>query len=230
MLKNSLKILWVCLLFSLALGYSFLLRDYANSKYYFYPFLILLVLGAVSWLFITVRVIIFKSQLVKLFRHLLEGDYEVGIKAGFFLRDEINLLVKLINKTVDQLRTYDQLRAERVAFSYRAIEHISRSVKEGIIIADIEKGVFQFNPAAQAVFNVGHENITFDSIYKQEENKEFSRIFKNVIEWEKVPKEAKLTLQLPIRQSRKELVMKIIPLKDKNERVKLVIIFINNIS
>lgn len=91
----------------------------------------------------------------------------------------------------------------------------------------IARETFKLNPAAQSLFDIDQGNFSFDSIEKQEKNKEFTELFNYVVKKGKVPQEDKVTIQLPIRNSQKEVYVKIIPIKDSEENVKLAIIFIS---
>jgi len=110
--------------------------------------------------------------------------------------------------------------------NFRALEVICKNIKEGLIIADLDKEIFEFNPAAQSLFDIKQERITYNAIRKEEGNRDFVRLFKQVTEEQKLLKEEKVVLHLPMRNLRKELLVKIIPLKDRNEEVRLALVFI----
>ena len=161
------------------------------------------------------------------FRHILSNDYSTGIRPISWIHDEISDITQLANRAMDQLRTYDRLRSERTGMSYRALELICREIEVALIIADMDKQMFRFNPAAQAMFEIKKDTFSFESIEKQDESSRFFRIFLLTTLKEKVQKEGTATLQLPLRESKREIFFRIIPLKDESEKVKLAIIFIN---
>ncbi len=87
--------------------------------------------------------------------------------------------------------------------------------------------VFILNPAIRKIFEVEQETMTFDSMEKQKENLEFYDLFKDVANSSKVAKEADIVLQVPIRETKRFLHIKLLPIKDKNENVKIILIFVN---
>jgi nitrogen fixation/metabolism regulation signal transduction histidine kinase len=223
MLKNLIKILWVYLFASFVAGYMFLLDPSVQLNPYV---TFLFALGVLAWGYLTLRGLRFKRKLINFLKLLLSGDYKTGIKVNLFFNDEVKALGELINKAVDQLVKYDELRAEKVFLDFRALEAISRTVKEGVILADLDKEIFEFNPAAQSLFDIKQERITYNAVRKEEANRAFVKLFKEATEEEKIPKEDTVVMQLPMRNIRKELFVKIIPLKDRNEEVRLALVFV----
>ena len=190
----------------------------------------LLILGVIFWLIISIRTLIFKKRLVVFIKRLRAGDYQAGIKLRFKSKDEITKLVNLINKLGDQLRVYDDLRSQNVSLNYRALDIIFTTVKEGLIIADAEKRILRFNLAAQAIFDVEIENIRFDTMERQTENKQLYELLKDTIERTKYYKKCDVLIKLPIRNLTRKLNITVFPLKDKDENVKMMIIFLNKVS
>jgi PAS domain-containing protein len=183
-------------------------------------------LGLILWLYLTIRLVTFRRRLTNFAKRLLDGNYETGITTTRQLHDEVRLLADLMNKVVDRLRLYDMIRAERVALSTRARDIMFENMKEAVVLADVDKRLFQFSPAARALFGVEQETMTFDSIEKQEENRQFTRFFKDAVERDKVSMETRLAITLPIRGISKEVAAKIVPVKDREEKVKLALIFL----
>ena len=190
----------------------------------------LLIVGIIIWLVIAIRTFIFKKSLVVCIEHLIAGDYASGIKMRSKFEDEITKLAKLINKLVDQLRVYDSLRSQSVSLNYRSLETIFTTVKEGIIIADIEKSILKFNLAAQSIFDVEVQTMSFDALEHQPENKQFFELLKDTVKRTKFYKKREVIIKLPIRNSTRKLIARVTPLKDDTENVKLIIIFLDKIS
>ncbi|UCD04492.1 MAG: hypothetical protein JSW73_02570 [Candidatus Woesearchaeota archaeon] len=190
----------------------------------------LLIVGIILWLVIAIRTFIFKKRLVLCIERLIAGDYASGIKIRSKFEDEITKLAKLINRLVDQLRAYDSLRSQSVSLNCRSLETVFTTVKEGIIIADIEKNILKFNLAAQTIFDVEIQTMSFDALEHQPENKQFFELLKDTIERTKFYKKREVIIKLPIRNSTRRLITRLIPLKDDSENVKLIIIFLNKIS
>ena len=229
MKKHFLKILWTFLILFYCIGFVFSVKEYSSFQAPFQILLSIFVTGLIVWIYLTIRLFIFKNKLTRFYKLLLSGDYEAGIKLGIqdIRNDEISKLSGLINKTGEQLRIYDKLRAERVRLSNRVLDIIYQNTTQGIIIANIERETFKLNPAAQSLFDIDQGNFSFDSIEKQEKNKEFTELFSYVITKGKVPQEDNVTIQLPVRDSQKKVSVKIIPIKDSEENVKLAIIFVS---
>jgi PAS domain-containing protein len=225
MTRHLIKISWLGLLACYAAGYYYLIREWHLGRT---PatFVWLGALGLLFWIHLTIRLFSFKRKLATFSRNLFDGNYETGIKMSAHFHDEVRSLAGLVNKAADRLRLYDTMRAEKVALNARAREIIYNNTSEAVIMADIEKRLFQLNPAARDLFEIDQESMTFDSIEKREENAQFTRFFKDTVDRDRVPREKRLTITLPIRGISKEIVAKIVPVKDREEKVKLALIFL----
>ncbi|MFH1541565.1 MAG: hypothetical protein ABIE84_00540 [bacterium] len=190
-----------------------------------YGLWILLICGGVIWSYIYIRVIIFQGRLIKLFRRILAGDYESGISLASPIKDEIASLVDLTNKMADQLRLYDRLRVDRISLLARAFDQIALQSKDAVILVDTDKKDLELNPTAQQIFEMEQGRLTFDSIEKQEVNKEFLALFNEAITNGKIIDETIVDFQVPIRNTRKRIAVRIIPLKNSEELVKLALIY-----
>jgi len=223
--KNSLKALWLSLLICLVI-----MAVIGPAGYFAIPGLSVglipvSLVGTAVWVYLTTRVLGFNRKLTRVLRRLLAGDYEVGIETK--IQDELSGFAKQLNRLGEQLRTYDKLRAEKVSLSYRALDLIYRAVSQGVIIADLEKRTLKLNPVVQSLFNVKQESFSLESIESQEKNKEFMALFNQVAEQKTAVGEGAVVLQLPMRDSARKASVKIIPLKDAEEAVKLAIIFLD---
>jgi PAS domain-containing protein len=188
-------------------------------------------LGLLAWLYLTIRIFRFFRKLEKFCERLLAGNYDTGIKVWKLAQDEIKAMGQLINKVAERLRIYDEQRADKVALHFRVRELIINNSREGIIVADTEKEVFFFNPVARSVFGVNQASFAFASLGKQENNKHFFTLLKAAMEQEKTTKEeTRVSIDLLVSKIKKEVTVKIFPLKDRSERVKLVVIFLSGID
>ena len=222
--KNLLKLLWLSLLICLIVAGVVGPAGYSGAQGLSVGLASVLLLGMAIWVYLTVRVLGFNRKLSNLLKRLLAGDYETGIETK--IPDELSRLVRQFNELGQRLRTYDKLRADKVSLNYRALDLIYRTVPEGVIIADLEKRTFKLNPVVQSLFNVKQESFSFDAIENQERNREFMALFKEASEQKKAAREGRVVLQLPMRDSSRKASVKIIPLKDAEEAVKLAIIFV----
>ena len=208
MSKNLIKIAWLCLFFTYVTAYGLLLRQDGSSRYIL-SILFLFCAGIFSLLYLTVRIFAFKRKLVKFLKHLLSGNYEAGIKT----------------------RIYDEQRADKVAVNFRVRELIFNNASRGVIIADIEKEIFQFNPTARSIFDVNQDNFTFDSLKGKESNRSFFELLNAALEQEnKGREERRISIDLPVSKIKKEVDIRIFPLKDRSEKVMLAVIFLADIN
>lgn len=189
-------------------------------------FMLVNLLFILTGTYLTLRLWFFRKRLVNFFRHLLSGDYTTGIKTIPWLEDEISALTRLANRVADQLRIYDELRADRTGLSYRALDVVFRTVQEGVIIANMEKSTFRLNPAVQSMFGVNQESFGFESIENQKENTRFVRTFMLTTLKDGVAREGKSVLRLPGPGLKRDVRFRIVPLKDKSEKVRLAMIFV----
>lgn len=226
MQKNLIKIAWGFVVVTYVFGYGLLFKEYGSQEFKLSFFIFVFTFGLSALGYLTFRAFIFRRNLLNFLKHLWAGDYETGVKFDLIFKDEIEYIARMMNKAVDRLRIYDALRAERVALNQRASQLIYSSAKEGVILANLDRREFKFNPSAQYVFEIEQELISFEAIEKHEVNRDFFDFFKTVTEREKVPQEKTVTLKLPIKNSQRELLIKIIPLKDQHENTRLAVIFI----
>ncbi|MFC1478777.1 hypothetical protein ACFL57_04890 [Candidatus Margulisiibacteriota bacterium] len=224
-MKNILKVLWVLVLVNLISANILLFINKTANGYIMVISAVLFILAFSSWIYISLRALYIKQKLTTALRFILAGNYETGIKLRGKYEDDVTILARLVNEVMDQLRDYDKLRAGRVAIHNKTIDIILRSIKEGLMIARVEKKVFQLNPAIQQVFEIEQGNITFEAMAKPDSNREFMALFDKVLNAEKIPQEATASIQLPIRNATRKLQLKLIPVKDAEENVKLVLIF-----
>jgi len=187
---------------------------------------LLAVLFLVSWVYLSLRLWFFRKRLVNFFRRILAGEYVTGVRPIAWLDDEIADLTARANRAMDQLRTYDELRADRTGLSYRALDLVFVNAKICLILVHAAKKQIRLNPALQSAFGVAQEAYSFQAIEKQPENSRFFRSLLRTLYREKVAREGRATLQLPQRESALEISYRMVPLKDKSEKVQTVVIFV----
>jgi len=189
---------------------------------------ILFVLTLSCWFFLTIRFFSFYKQMRSFLRRLLAGDYETGIRASENCTDEISRLENLANQVVDRLRTYDQLRANRVSIHSRALDLLLAQSKKGVITANVEKRVFIFNPTAQKMLGIQRKSFSFESVLKPIINKNFNELFQKAITEQKTNTEGACHLQLPGMQTPARIELLIMPLRNRNEDVQFAFLFIQS--
>lgn len=221
--RNLLKILWISLLVGFVSVWLLLALVCPSLSPSSRVLQFIALLGAAAWTYLTLRFFLFGRQLTSFLRLLMSGDYDVAIETRS--KDELSRLVRILSRLGEQLRTYDKLRAEKVSFTYRALELITRSVSEAVITADLQEREFALNPTAQSLFNVTEASFSLDAIVNQETNRTFVALFEQATRAEKVPTEGEVILQLPTLESERRVLVRILPLKDSEEVVKLAFVF-----
>lgn len=221
--KNFLKLIsGIFLLIFFMIIYFFAIKTHKNILYLY----ILLGSCLFIYVYISFRIITFNKKLILFLNRVLEGDYKTGVKSHKLFNDEITKLEITINKTGDILRLYDDLRADKVALNYKSLMLVYNTIKEGLIISDTDKQMFYFNPIAQKIFDIDQEKFTFDSIEKHETNKDFVKVFRNVLANTKVFKKSTANITVPIRETQVQVNLRLFPVKDIGEKVRFILIFI----
>jgi PAS domain-containing protein len=177
------------------------------------------------WWHVMARILMFKNRMVNLYRRLLSGDYTTGIKITGWCKDEISTVGHLANRMSERLQIYDQLRGDQTEQNYQAFDMLFRATQEPVIVAKMEKALFQCNPALQELYGVNQEHFSFEAIEKQPGNAEFYRLFQRATH-EGITVEGAAPLILPVRETRRDVFCRIVPLKNRKEKVLLAMAFI----
>lgn len=179
-----------------------------------------------AWICLSVRLFGFRKRLYNFLRLLLAGDYEAGIRTRKKHTDEISVLEELANQVAERIRTYDRLRAARVAIHSRALDLLLLQSSEGIITANVDKETFSFNPAAQKTLGVKRKSFSFESVLKPKANETFRKLFDRAVNGRKTNTEGSCFLQLPGMQQPARLSLLIMPLRDRDETVRFALLSI----
>lgn len=225
MIKRSLLFAWLAIVLCWAAGsYALIYRPGLLPR----PAWIMTIgaLGILLACYTAIRLFIFRRRLVRFANKIIAGEYETGIKAHRFWRDEVAELTRLLNRAADRLGQYDMLRAQKVAINTRARDVMFARAGSPVVIADMDERIFHFNAAAQALFAIEQEEMSFSSIENRPENAAFVEFFRDTVEREKVQREADLAITIPIRATTRELHALIVPIKDREENVGLALIFL----
>jgi nitrogen fixation/metabolism regulation signal transduction histidine kinase len=227
MSKHTMKILWLFVVLSFAAVCQVIFGRIKLSPPAVYLYYFAFAAGFLSWLYLTLRIFSFRQNLIRFVRRILANEYEAGIKISHLCEDEVSALSRQINKMAEQLVVYDGLQRDRISVMTRALDIVCHTVKSGIVIFDINKNEFRFNPGVQAVFEVEQEAIAYEAIALQPGNREFVRVLKSAIEKGAIVSNVRVSLELPVRKTQRDLFISITPVKDKNEAVDLAIIFVS---
>ena len=227
--NHLIKIVWIYLLVYLAFDFFLLWKDPFLSKPLFIALAVISGFAVTGWIYVTVRIALFKSKLVRLLNLLFEDNYDAGMPNNPALSDELFSVADLINKVAGRLKTFDRLRQEKVEFHSKALDLISRMTEEGIMTANLETRKFHLNPVVQEMFDLKLEEVEFDAIEHRQANKEFFQAFWEATRYQKVGMEKSVQLQLPVRDKTLFVSATILPLKDRDENVKLAVIFLRDV-
>jgi len=184
-------------------------------------------LGLAALFYFLLRLYRFRLGLDIFLRQALSGKYKPGAVKPGRIPDELASLERQINKFALQLQDYDNLRASRVAIIFRVMDYVTRNIPQALILANIEKKSFSFNPSAQELFAFEQEILSFDSILSRPENALFKSLFERAVIKDKVSQEGEVSIEVPIRKTRKQVFVNITPFKDKEEEVKFAVIFVD---
>lgn len=223
---RTLAVMWLALVLSSVFVFSTIPSEGTVSGI---PVGILRMLSGASVLILLYtgwRIAVFHQRLVRLLRRIISGDYNVGLRLPRSIPDELNGLEYLLNQMTGQLMEYDELRAERTGLSYRALDMLAQNVSHALIIADCDRKVFRLNNACRKVFGVDQDAFSFDSVFGIDANKGFESFFNDIIQLQKVPSEAPLSIQFPRATSLRKCRVRLLPLEGRAETVKMALIFV----
>lgn len=228
LLKCTLKIwqLWIVVLILSFTGYTLYLLNPSHTEAIKRIILIVMILNIVIWTYLSVRVFRYVIRLRYFFRRLLTNDYSSGVKDISWIKDEISELTSLVNKSADQIRIYDNLRADRTGMSFRAMDLLFRNNTQPIILADMEKKNFRLNQKALDLFDVRQDVYSFDAIEMQDANEHFFKTFLLTALKDAVSTEFLSTLQLPQKNNSQKVNFRFEPLKNNNEKVRIVFLYV----
>src|SRR4030042_5231318 len=122
--KHLIKVVWIALIATFVFRFALFVVYERPVDARFFLVLILFVIGTIALIYISARAGLFQRNLRLYLQRLLAGNYETGIRVYPRLHDEIARLEKMVNKLADQLRSYDRMRAQYVAFYRRALNLI----------------------------------------------------------------------------------------------------------
>jgi len=226
MRAHLLKIVWVCLLACFCTSLLALRGAARTLQLPELGFAAVFLAGIGSLGYLTARIVILHRKLERFVRQLLTGDYTAHVAPSRWITDEATAMETMLKKLAEQLQAYDALRASRVGMNARALNAVLRNVKRAVIIADVEKYQFRFNPAALALFGAEQDTCSFEALENLPANRPFMALFKWIVRTEKVPVEREITIQLLPYGSQRTSQARIVPLKDKAELVQMVLIFL----
>lgn len=225
MLPNLLKLLWLLLLIA---GISTVWLALPETEPpLLWGFAALALLTLFCWVWLTVRLFSFRNRFFNFLRKLYSGDYEAGIKTRRLVTDELAEIEDLANGLAGRLRAYDRLRADRVSIHARTLDLIMRHTSDRFITADMEKESFVINPAAQKFLGILRKSFAFEAVLKPKANETFAYLFHKASKGRKSNTEGSAYLQLPGMDEPLRMHALMMPLRDRDENVRSVLIFLS---
>ena len=176
------------------------------------------------WLYGTLRSVSFVRRLRRLARRLLAGEYEAGMRTKNRYTDELGQIEKLLDDLTEQLRIYDSLRAERVRVNHLALHALLEAVGEPAALFDPSRGILETNSAFQSMFNAEIQGLSLAALENIEDNRELAAMFHAVLEKQKTPINGRVLMRLPAQRTKRELHVRMIPIKDRETEVRLVLL------
>lgn len=226
----TIRAIWIVVLITVSFSYYEYIHVVGQSVTSKLTVTVVHLLFVVSWVYSFLRLTFFLSRTKKFFRRLLAGDYETGIRDSTWLRDEVSDVTQLINKTSDQLRVYDELRSERTGASYRLMDTIFKNVNEPIAIVSVEKQQIRLNPHLKTLYDVTQDLFSFEAMEKPEENRRFIVANLYRVLRSGVGREGYAPLRLPIRELVLHFDFRMVPFKNKQEKVTMVLVFMKAVG
>ena len=181
-------------------------------------------IGAAAILCVTIRIARFRKRWFGLLRHLLAGNYEIGLPPDGRWRDEITELDRLLERFLEQLRAYDILRAQRIRRSQRTLDAVLDCTVQPVMIYDAEREELFCNPAMQTVLKTSAQNFSLAAMENLESNRGFVEILRHTTETKTAPQQVSVRIQLPPQESHQDVELRIVPIKDKDEGVRTVVL------
>lgn len=184
-----------------------------------------LVLGVPAWAWRARRTEGFREKLDRFVRQLLAGNYEAGVQPSRTQGDEVAELEARLNKLAEHLRTYDALRADRVASSVRAVDQLMRAAPCPVLAADLRKNALRLNPAAQEALHSEPESHSFEALRNQPGNRDFLEALKEAQNQSTPSEKRAVDLHLPAGKRPTPIDIRLVPVRGRDESVAQVFVF-----
>ena len=186
------------------------------------------VMGIIAWIYLWLRISVHLKVLKKILLRLYEGDFDTAIKPTG--KDELSEISHLLNKTINNLHAYDQLRAARVVRCRKIMSTLFRNMQEGVILIERTNDLIILNKTVQNIFGIDQDEISITSVIKKTGNYQFAQALEKVFT-EKTACSIQTQLHMPIARAKKNVALKFYPvkdntLKDSEEEINTVIVLL----
>lgn len=201
------------------------LTDEASDLHITSVALVLLLSGIAALSFAAWEVIRFHRALRNLLRRIISGDYEVGLTMPAFYQTDLTILKELVNKMVEQLRVYDELRKRRIRQLRMTLSLVQENAAEPIILFDAEKGALECNGASKNLLHTARQTAQISVLEKNTSNSPFIELLNGATQKEKSTMEGTVSIQFSDVEEPVEIHVRIVPYKDKDDTVPFAIIY-----
>jgi hypothetical protein len=188
--------------------------------------LFLLLAFAVPAAFFSMRLYLFRGRLCACLRRLRDGDFSTGIHQNAWLRDDVSELTVLVNESVDRLALFDELRTDRVALHFRALETILRTVDMAVMLVDASERTLRPNPFLQRAFATSRDTFTFEELERLPENAQLMELVRAAVYREQAVMDGPARLKLLATKNTMGAEVRVVPLKDRADVVRVALAFV----
>ncbi|MGH8064326.1 MAG: PAS domain-containing protein [Candidatus Entotheonellia bacterium] len=108
-------------------------------------------------LYLPPKIVVPIRKLTNLIKRAQEEEFRINIAVAS--NDEIGELGRLINRMMDQIRIFDDLKVRKITEERRRLEVLSNLLREGVILVDCDGRVCCINPAALDFFGLSQSDV-----------------------------------------------------------------------
>jgi PAS domain S-box-containing protein len=108
-------------------------------------------------LYLPPKIVVPIRKLTNLIRRAQEEEFRINFDVTS--NDEIGELGRLINRMMDQIRVFDDLKVRKITEERRRLEVLSNLLREGVILVDSDGRVCCINPAALDFFGLSQSDV-----------------------------------------------------------------------
>jgi PAS domain S-box-containing protein len=108
-------------------------------------------------LYLPRKIVVPIRKLTNLIKRAQEEEFRINIDVTS--NDEIGELGRFINRMMDQIRVFDDLKVRKITEERRRLEVLSNLLREGVILVDSDGRVCCINPAALDFFGLSQSDV-----------------------------------------------------------------------
>jgi PAS domain S-box-containing protein len=113
-------------------------------------------------LYLPPKIVVPIRRLTNLIKRAQEEEFRINIDVSS--NDEIGELGRFINRMMDQIRVFDDLKVRKITEERRRLEVLSNLLREGVILVDGDGRVCGINPAALNFLGLSQSDVEGRSI------------------------------------------------------------------